>query len=57
MLELDLAHSAPLSFRFVKSYRELNGLDGNFVRHLVQVNNITRESIMRGYLTNNEKIT
>lgn len=39
----------PLSFRFVKSYKELNGLDGSFVRHLIKLDDATRASVMAGY--------
>ena len=36
-------------FRYVKKYNELNGLDGMFVRHLVQVSDADRLKIMKGY--------
>ena len=37
------------SFRFVKNYKELNGLDGTFVRHLIKVPDPDRLRIMKGY--------
>ena len=37
------------SFRFVKDYKELNGLDGNFVRHLLKIPNNERCRIMDGF--------
>lgn len=40
----------PLSFRFVKSYRDLNGLDGLFVRHLIKVPDTERSRIINAYL-------
>jgi len=38
------------SFRFVKSYKELNGLDGTFIRHLIKVPDKERVRILHGYI-------
>ena len=37
-------------FRYVKQYKDLNGLDGMFVRHLVQISDTERLRIMKGYM-------
>jgi len=39
-----------LNFRFVKNYKELNGLNGEFVRHLIKVPDAERSRIMSGYI-------
>ena len=39
----------PMSFRFVKKYNELNGLDGTFVKHLIKVPDRERLRIMQNY--------
>jgi len=40
----------PSSFKFVDSYRELNGLDGRFVRHLIQVPEKIRIRILQEFV-------
>ena len=41
-----------LNFRFVRNYKELNGLNGEFVRHLIKVPDLERARIMSGYINN-----
>jgi len=40
----------PNAFRFTDIYRELNGLDGRFVRHLMQVPDKIRVRILQEYI-------
>ena len=40
----------PLSFRFVKVHSELNGADGRFIKHLIQISDEERVKIMKGYM-------
>ena len=42
----------PKHFRFTEDYRELNGLDGTFIRHLMQVSDADRVKILTAFSNN-----
>jgi hypothetical protein len=42
----------PKHFRFTDDYRELNGLDGTFIRHLMQVSDADRVKILTAFSNN-----
>jgi hypothetical protein len=43
------------AFQLTNDYRELNGVDGNFVRHLIQVPDAIRERAAKDFFDNNIK--